>query len=243
MAQRLLTRNIPYSFHLNDTTIKIVTISATVALENIWDGGGSFECWFYARTSGQSNIGKFINVSARWLIDFGTIAAGSIRLTKFFDGGANGSWRITTVPTAFFNTWHHLVITYNNDSVTNDPIIYLDNISQELTEVTTPIGTRVADTGSSIFGNIGSGGGAFDGYLAQYRYYNRILTPTEVTGLYYQNNVPADAIIEEWLFSEGSGTTVAGTYGVKNGTMTAGGIWSTKSPFNTKTLATNRTII
>ena len=95
--------------------------------------------------------------------------------------GQQGAWR-TPLPST--GVRHHYVATYDDSSASNDPIAYLDGVLQTVTEVVTPSGTRSADTAILHIGNSQSGSFSWKGTIFYVRYWNRILSSTEVAQLY-----------------------------------------------------------
>ena len=60
-----------------------------------------------------------------------------------------------------------------------------------------------------------------DGIIDEPRIWNRALSATEIASMYFNNIVPRDGLVGEWLFNEGSGTTALDTSGNgNNGTIT-----------------------
>ncbi len=102
--------------------------------------------------------------------------AGNERLNWFQDfDGTDGSWD-TPNGSLVAATQYHIAITYDNSNVANDPIIYIDGIAQTLTEVNTPIGTRVTTIGNYILGNRGAGDRPANAIIDELLMYNGILT-------------------------------------------------------------------
>lgn len=95
--------------------------------------------------------------------------------------GNQGAWR-TPLPST--GVVHHYLVTYDDASPSNDPIVYLDGQVQSITEVVTPSGSRSADTTELYIGNRNSGSFSWKGKIFYIRYWNRILTYREVIELY-----------------------------------------------------------
>jgi len=93
---------------------------------------------------------------------------------------ADGKWSIAKPTTG---AWHHICITYDGSSTANDPLIYLDGVSQAVTERSTPSGTLLLPDGTVTIGRASGGGQEFDGRLAEFAIWNRILTAGEVAAL------------------------------------------------------------
>lgn len=70
-------------------------------------------------------------------------------------------------------------------------------------------------------GKYGGGGtNFFPGIQDEIRYWNRVLSAEEIQNLYFNNIVPRDGLVGEWLFNEASGTTALDTSGNgNNGTI------------------------
>ncbi len=90
-----------------------------------------------------------------------------------------GNWRTNTAPTT--GVWQHLVVTYDNTSVSNDPVIYIDGTSSAITESSTPSGTITTSSEKFVIGNRGSAWDrGFDGYISEIAIWDRIITQSEV---------------------------------------------------------------
>jgi len=111
-----------------------------------------------------------------------------------------GDW-YTTDSVIEDNTWHHVVITYDAGSTSNDPIIYIDGTSVGVTERTdcTPAGTWGGiDTDDCFIGARSSGdatdgsaspasgtdGRSLYGMMAQFSVWDSIVSSDEVSALY-----------------------------------------------------------
>ena len=83
------------------------------------------------------------------------------------------------------DTWHFVVVTYDNTSVSNDPVFYVDGQSITVNEDTTPVGTATSDASNSlILGNLTGQNQTWDGHLANVMVFDRILAAEEVQRLY-----------------------------------------------------------
>ena len=75
----------------------------------------------------------------------------------------------------------HIVITYDNTSTANDPIIYQDGSIVSLTEVTAPVGTANSDASSTLrIGEAGDGSADADGRIMAFCYDNAIWSAAQV---------------------------------------------------------------
>lgn len=98
--------------------------------------------------------------------------------------------------------WHHIVVTYDCWNINADPVIYIDGVSQTVTETDTPSGSLNSEYGAEVVvGNWHTAtqnyGKPWHGYLMDVRIYNKILTQAEVTELYNYG------IMDAWLVTDG----------------------------------------
>ena len=94
------------------------------------------------------------------------------------------NWAYWTIGNFAANVWVHAAVSYDKSATANDPVIYLDAVSQSVTERTAPSGTAVSDAAEDlIIGNSETGGHTFDGKIAHVTYHNVILTANEIAQL------------------------------------------------------------
>ncbi len=157
----------------------------------------TLSAWVYPHTKGSSDFPTILDkfeTALGWrfmLCDQSNAAIcenrNKVRFIRAFSV-SNGIWLSSS--TAFsYNQWHHVVVSYNSSSATNDPLIYVNGISIPVVEDQAPSGSAQDDSstnmaiGSSLFG--GSPFlNFFDGSIDDVRVYNRILSPAEVKRLY-----------------------------------------------------------
>jgi hypothetical protein len=121
------------------------------------------------------------------LNQFGTLTFASYKTPT------DGAWWCPGVFTTL-STWQHVAVTYNNTTAKADPVIWLDGVSQAVTETSTPAGTSDDDSDCPlILFNIGPDP-AVPGQVYEYdgvqqvaikdvRIYRRELTPTDIAEL------------------------------------------------------------
>lgn len=107
--------------------------------------------------------------------------AGYVRLRFYiYFSTTLGGWNSDkAVP---INTFSKVSVAYNADSVSNNPIFYLNEIALTTTETAAPVGTRSDDSaGNLIIGASGVAGGyAYDGYIGEViGYKGKILNVSE----------------------------------------------------------------
>ena len=104
-------------------------------------------------------------------------------------------------------TWNHIVVTFQEGDLTADPVIYINGVSQAITENYTPSGAIQNEVSRElVIGNIKSVGSpyieAFDGKIFDPRVYNTILTQAQVTTL-YNAGVPDETLVTDGLVFQG----------------------------------------
>ena len=189
-------------------------------LDNIWDGGGTVSFWTYLDSAGQ-NQSIWVAKENSWVINNRASAPSvGIEFDIDFSGQSNSLWRRDDG--IVVGEWTHVVITYNADSVTNNPTLYLNGTQIGLTEITTPAGTREDDAGANIFfGDNPAGTVSQDGRIDDVRFYNRMLTKAEIQALYSLGNNEDSSLVGHWKLDELSGTNAADSSGNSNtGTLT-----------------------
>ena len=159
------------------TTDKVVTALTTHATTR------SYAIWTYRNGSGGGNLGRIVEKQ--------TAGAGAERIYSNTGGsvytyGRNFStsgaeWNIS-IPSA--SAWHHLVITYDSSSTSNDPVIYLDGTSVTVTEFSAPTGTIVDNSDAYVLGNRATDNlRVWDGSLAEFAVWDAILDASEAAAL------------------------------------------------------------
>ena len=86
----------------------------------------------------------------------------------------NGHWATTNVVFTV-GSWHHIAITYDGSSTSNNPIIYVNGESVAVTRAVAPNGTHQI-TGTSIIGASGGLTYSFPGFLDEFALWDKILT-------------------------------------------------------------------
>jgi hypothetical protein len=177
-----------------DGTGDYVSFGSAAALDNIFDGGGTFELWANISATGnnvrviskQANSGSF---SGGWmLVEYAVGCPANTAYIWFYQAfsSANGTWRSDTCVLDTTAGYQHVAVTYDNGSTANNPIFYLDGASIALTEFSTPSGTRVDDSSNTAALNslfTGAGYGA-PGDFDDVRFWDDVRTAGEISANY-----------------------------------------------------------
>ena len=203
----------------------VVNAGSDASLDNIWDGGGTFSIWVNPRSDGESDAGRILGKGLQGWVCYCRAESGGFLGIQFyvdFDGG-DGSWRSPIVIPINEDT--NIIVTYDSDSVGNVPTIYINGVPISLITVSSPIGTRLTDAGSSfMIGDRASGAVGFDGKQDEPILYDRILTPQKVRALYAEGLTNLeDGKVLDMEFKEGSGLVTRDQSGEGNdGTLGVG---------------------
>lgn len=101
------------------------------------------------------------------------------------------------------NTWMHIVVTRDSTTPANKPTMYINGVSQTITEVNTQTSTTMPENGLTfVVGNRKSPSynltSPFRGKIFDPRIYNRILTAADVTTL-YNAGIPDVSLVTDGL--------------------------------------------
>lgn len=184
-------------------------------------------------SSGACSGGNLIQ-KAEWCFGFaGTSNKWKLQYRWSF-GGTN--WITSSAPFTPNGTYHHVALTYDGSSTSNDPVIYVDGIPQTLDDAS-PGGTRNDDSGGDLIIGMGVADiNEYDGRIDEIRVYNRVLSAAEITSLYNsglakinssQNSRLTDGLVGMWSFNGADLTTTTAfdrSGNGNNGTLTNGPI-------------------
>lgn len=144
----------------------------TYSFSLIRDAGGSNKNIFWSGFTWSDNFHSFIQYD-NGLSKLALVTNWST---------AEARWSVPN--TASDTSWHNHVIGYSYSATTNDPTWYIDGVSQTVSEHVTPSGTSNHTTDD---GNISIGAGHdgsyeyWDGKIAEFAIWNRVLTAAEAT--------------------------------------------------------------
>lgn len=159
-------------FFNNASTDKLTTSFTAHATQR------SYSAWVYRIGAGGGSTGRVFDKRT---------ASGQTEVLLFSSGleydrnwsGGQGSWKAADIIGT--NVWQHVAVTYDAGSVSNDPIIYINGASQALILDTNPSGTVNTSTDPYVIGNRGNDNARnFDGYIAEFAIYDRILSAAEI---------------------------------------------------------------
>lgn len=212
-------------FGANASDIVTTPLTSVVAARSIsiWalqtgDGsGGNGRVWAKSTADLTHREDLFQNAAAgtTWAIVIG------------FSGG-NNNW---TFPKPLVSTWHHIFYSYDYD-VTHDPVVYVDNVAQIVTNTVRTTGTIATSTDPYTMGNIANLlTRNWAGSLCRFSVYNSILNTRQIQGLY--QGVAQNAFVSDIQMTGASLLDLAtNTSATESGTVTSAdpNIFQGKSP-------------
>ena len=162
-----------------------VSFGTLAAVQNL--NTMSITYWIYQDTRVSNAVVMYLdNATAsdeNWIVWLNTGAAGQVEFQALWSG-SNGIWRTGDVLTAA--QWDHVVITYDNSSTANVPVIYVNGSSVAVATIASPSGTYVSGTSNTFYVGASNTGvySPIDGKEASVAIYDRILSASEVSDAY-----------------------------------------------------------
>lgn len=232
------------SFNGGANANNYVSIGASASINNL--SQMTFDAWIYPRTLGENNYGRIFQKDDGTTLNGRGFEVSPGNELYYWHGwsGSAGQSAVWTTPTnsITLKQWNHVVISYDDTSSSNNPIIYINGVNQTLTVGTAPSGSSGSDASGTLYlGNRNNGGTydrTFDGYIDDARIYNYIRSPSQVTE---DMNVghplsgsPVGSSLVYWKFDEGHDTI---TYNTGNGGSSlngsiTGGTWTNAGKLN-----------
>lgn len=175
---------------------------------DIFSNGGTVSAWIYPTGWGGGGSGRIISKGSTttddevWTLTVSSWSSnGNNVFFKRKHSSQTGYWQ-TPNGSMTLNAWHHVAVVYDDSSLSNDPIIYIDGVAQTLTKTWTPAGTPTTDDAYPvIIGNSAALSRAFAGKIEGVSLVH-LLTPEEdIIASYAQRG--------SWQFEEESGSTTA----------------------------------
>lgn len=171
-----------------------VLVTRYSAIDNVFSGGGTCCAWININSSGENERGSICAKTAGsnsasptsgWGFNIRTQSATDrIQFFNRFSVGL-GVWYTDGALTA--NTWYFVAVTYDSDSSSNDPTIYIDESSQTLTEAVSPTVTYNSDASNDFYiGDTLNSDREFDGEICHLHLYDTVLSIDQIKELRYK---------------------------------------------------------
>ena len=110
-------------------------------IDDIFNGGGSVSFWLNPNNDGELNDGRITQKSPGsnigWFIGMSGESGNFIKIRFFVDASTNGIWDLTNLNVEE-QKWNYITLTWNDDTPTSAPIIYINGTSRAVTTTSTP---------------------------------------------------------------------------------------------------------
>lgn len=141
----------------------------------------SYHAWAYQRSAGGGNLGRLwskrtvsgTEVDSCYWAPTGASGSGSFNINYQIQRIGNSAWECTTPA---LNNWYSFVVTYDGSSTLNVPKMYLNGISQTVTQTAGPSGSIVPNADPFVIGNRASDNARiWDGMVAHFAIWNGVI--------------------------------------------------------------------
>ncbi len=229
-----------------DSSNDYVDAGSAASLDNL--GPMTVTAWYYARGEGENARGGLFNkgdgdgvgVDGPEL-EFGSLGFDGVDRTNAFAFGVGFSstalHKIASNNTVTLNRWQFIVLTWDGTSSASGVHIYIDGVEVSYQLSQNGSGSRLDDSSTNLLigiGNFGAQSNTWDGSIDEMRFYNRVLSPDEVSRLYkiqkprVSGGLTANSLVAYWPFEEGTGTRAEDvSFNNSKGTLTNGPTWVT----------------
>ncbi len=158
----------------------------------------SYSIWFNASGGGGGSLGRLWDkrVSGAQIDEayFGNDSSiiGIVYAPTWSGGAAGWVWTNGGTGGPTLNTWYYLTITYNNSSVSNAPIFYINGVATSTSVAISPSGSPTYNTDDYVIGNRANDYARnWQGKLDEFEIANTIFTPSWVLTQYNNQNSPS----------------------------------------------------
>jgi hypothetical protein len=139
--------------------------------------------WTRRTGLGGSSLGRIITIGDNAGLEFTLYnqSVSSQTRLKFaaHRWATDGDWQ--AFPGWTDSSYKHVAVTYDAGSLSNDPVMYDNAVSQSVTEIATPLGADGgAGSGSIHVGNTSAANRVFQGQLWDIAVWNRVLSGAEI---------------------------------------------------------------
>ena len=182
-----------------------------------FQNGFTLSAWINPKTLGESSAGYIFDKSTD-LNQTGGFVYGLDSNNRIRVRVNAGTGRYAATGVINLNKYQHVAATVaSNGTVTH----YINGVVSGTPAATGAL-SGITTTNVLRIGNRSTATDrTWDGIIDEPRIWSRALTAQEISDLYFNNIVPRDSLVAEYLFNEASGTTALDTSGNgKNGTIT-----------------------
>jgi Tfp pilus assembly protein PilV len=146
-------------------------------------------------------------------------------------------WRHSSDNSIALNTWQQVAVTWDGSSNGTGIRLYVNGVETGYSDTHDCSSGVLPDDSANSFDIGGQSADlkylSFDGYIDDFKMYDRVLTPAEILAEYNGDGGsafnPTENLAANWQFDEGSGSTAADDENSNNGTLIGSPAWQTGS--------------
>ena len=152
-------------------------------IDDIFTSGGTLSAWINPNNDGEGGAGRIMEKQAGWIWRLGAESGNNVKTVFFHEAGVNDGFWASTNLDIDEQIWNYVVVSYDKDNPTTEPLFYVDGIQVDVNDDLT-VDTPVTDNAKTLClgGNSITAGGcntltSFDGEMDELRLYDAIQTP------------------------------------------------------------------
>jgi len=236
-SNRVLTRDMGTALSFDGGVGNFVDIPDAGIPVSSLQNGFTVAAWIKPKTPGSGGTGQIMDKST------GTNGLNGFRFsTNSVSGTADSTGRVVaTGPSGSSRFSADGSIKWNVPSlavvsVTSAGVItmYVNGVVSGTPGATGALSGMTATTPMRFGNRAGATDRAFNGIMDEPRIWTRALTATEVANMYFNNAIPRNGLVGEWLFNETTGTTALDSSGNGNNGTITGATYTTDTPLRTR---------
>ncbi len=164
---------------LFDASDDEINCGSDSSIDDLFAGGGTFACWFLSSGRGETSSGRVAD-KGQWQL-FSVTDTTTLEFDQAFTGDP-GEWTFSITA----GVWQHVAIVYNNNLGANDPTIYINGVSVNVTEAQAPgSDTATSDAASDlIIGDNAGSSTSWDGKIGDTMLFNVALIAADVKSIF-----------------------------------------------------------
>jgi hypothetical protein len=225
-TNRVLTRDMGTALKFGVATSDQVTVSN--AANRVTSGGGDLTVALWVKPTAFGDFYAFAHPDSA--LANRTYIAVNIAGSVILNLGATGP----SIPNKTrLNQWYHWCLV--KDRANSLAYFYINGVSAMSPFAYTP-GSLSTPVDIFIGQQSLAGAKAWNGYIDEPRIWNRALTATEVANMYFNNAIPRNGLVGEWLFNETTGTTALDSSGNGNNGVITSATYTTDTPLRARNL-------
>ncbi len=163
-------------------------------LDNIFDGGATVACWVKIASDGGGDTGRIwdkrASTNSGWFLLTLNESGGFVDL-RFSLDFTTTDHRVVTSVSISLNVWHHVAVSYDSSSSSNNAVMYIDGVkltvgsglTEELVASGTALDDGVADFLLGHNGLLAENARPFDGLMCDVRVYGTVISDAQVLNI------------------------------------------------------------